>query len=221
LFADAIVGALRNRGKTVILVTHALHFLSQCDYIYTVDNGIISAQGKYADLVETNESFAKLMKDFGGETKHEEEVKEEEAAMAGAPILKGGVAEVKAKSEAIQRVGAGTGKLEGRLIVAEKRSTGSVSWKGKSSSGTYPVLTDSLKSSLWRISAGGTCLAHWPMVAHLHGHHAEQSDLQLVHARLVAGKVCRISYSLCCCTYGSEIVLGTGRTLSTRPYMHA
>ena len=37
LFADAIVGALRNNGKTVILVTHALHFLSQCDYVYTLE----------------------------------------------------------------------------------------------------------------------------------------------------------------------------------------
>ena len=37
LFADAILGALRNQGKTVILVTHALHFLSQCDYIYTLE----------------------------------------------------------------------------------------------------------------------------------------------------------------------------------------
>ena len=36
LFADAILGALRNRGKTVVLVTHALHFLSQCDYVYTI-----------------------------------------------------------------------------------------------------------------------------------------------------------------------------------------
>ena len=40
LFADAIIGALRNRGKTVILVTHALHFLSQCDYIYTLEASI-------------------------------------------------------------------------------------------------------------------------------------------------------------------------------------
>ena len=37
LFNDAIIGALRNSGKTVILVTHALHFLPQCDYIYTLD----------------------------------------------------------------------------------------------------------------------------------------------------------------------------------------
>ena len=36
LFSDAIIGALRDRGKTVILVTHALHFMSQCDYIYTL-----------------------------------------------------------------------------------------------------------------------------------------------------------------------------------------
>ena len=39
LFAEAIVGALRNNGKTVVLVTHALHFLSQCDYIYTLHVG--------------------------------------------------------------------------------------------------------------------------------------------------------------------------------------
>ena len=41
LFANAIVGALRNQGKTVILVTHALHFMSQCDYIYTISVSIL------------------------------------------------------------------------------------------------------------------------------------------------------------------------------------
>nr|CAD98883.1 ABC protein [Phanerodontia chrysosporium] len=129
LFNDAIIGALRNRGKTVILVTHALHFLSQCDYIYTIDNGYISAQGKYYDLLEHDVTFAKLMKEFGGEDKHEEEVEAEEAAMAQVPASNPDVEEAKLKSEDIERKGAGTGKLEGRLIVAEKRSTGSVSWK--------------------------------------------------------------------------------------------
>ncbi|GJE88588.1 ABC transporter C family protein [Phanerochaete sordida] len=129
LFNDAIVGSLRNRGKTVILVTHALHFLSQCDYIYTIDNGTIAAQGKYNDLVENDVTFAKLMKEFGGEDKHEEEVEAEEAAVAQEKVVSIGVEEAKLKSEALERVGAGTGKLEGRLIVAEKRSTGSVSWK--------------------------------------------------------------------------------------------
>ena len=132
LFTNAILGALRDRGKTVILVTHALHFLSQCDYVYTIDNGRISAQGKYDDLMEHNEYFAKLMTEFGGEEKHEEEVEEEEAAMDQAAPAQVTVEEAKSKSESNQkRLGAGSGKLEGRLIVSEKRTTGSVGWNGK------------------------------------------------------------------------------------------
>ncbi|KAG1888473.1 P-loop containing nucleoside triphosphate hydrolase protein, partial [Suillus fuscotomentosus] len=50
LFQDAIVGALRNRGVTVILVTHVIHFLSQVDYIYTL-NGVFMVSGTYEDLV--------------------------------------------------------------------------------------------------------------------------------------------------------------------------
>ncbi|KAI0342890.1 ABC protein [Trametopsis cervina] len=130
LFSDAILGALRNRGKTVILVTHALHFLSQCDYVYTLDNGRIAAQGKYEDLMDNNEAFAKLMKEFGGEERHEEEVEEEEEAMEQKAPIKANVEDAKMKSEnQRKRLGAGSGKLEGRLIVAEKRTTGSVSWK--------------------------------------------------------------------------------------------
>lgn len=132
LFSDAILGALRNRGKTVILVTHALHFLSQCDYVYTLDNGRIAAQGKYEDLMANTDAFARLMKEFGGEEKHEEEVEEEEVAMAGTTPAQADVSDAKMKSEAKQkRLGAGSGKLEGRLIVAEKRTTGSVSWGGR------------------------------------------------------------------------------------------
>lgn len=81
--------------------------------------------------METNQSFAKLMKEFGGENRHEEEVEAEEAAMDSVPVQKADIIEAKQKSAAVQRVGAGTGKLEGRLIVAEKRSTGSVDWKGE------------------------------------------------------------------------------------------
>lgn len=125
------MGALRNRGKTVILVTHALHFLSQCDYVYTVDNGRITAQGKYEDLLADDDTFARLMKQFGGEGKHEEEVEKEEVAMEGKLPPQADVADAKMKSQSDQnRLGAGSGKLEGRLIVAEKRTTGSVSWKG-------------------------------------------------------------------------------------------
>ncbi|KAI0711948.1 P-loop containing nucleoside triphosphate hydrolase protein [Cerioporus squamosus] len=128
LFADAIVGALRNRGKTVLLVTHALHFLSQCDYVYTLENGRIAEQGTYVDLMTNGKEFARLMQEFGGSTQEEEDETEEdiaEAAKRQAPAID----EAKEKSDSIQRKGAGTGKLEGRLIVREKRTTGSVSWR--------------------------------------------------------------------------------------------
>ena len=83
LFTDAIVGALRNQGKTVILVTHALHFLSQCDYVYSLENGYIAAQGKHQDLINENESFARLIAEFGGAEKHEEEEEDDERAVGG------------------------------------------------------------------------------------------------------------------------------------------
>ncbi|TFK93972.1 ABC protein [Polyporus arcularius HHB13444] len=130
LFADAIVGALRNRGKTVLLVTHALHFLSQCDYVYTLQNGRIAEQGTYADLVANGKEFARLMQEFGGQTEEEEAEAEAEEDIAAATKQQApGIDDAKNKSDAIQRKGAGTGKLEGRLIVREKRTTGSVSWK--------------------------------------------------------------------------------------------
>jgi ATP-binding cassette subfamily C (CFTR/MRP) protein 1 len=135
LFADAIIGALRNRGKAVILVTHALHFLSQCDYIYTLGYGHIIEQGTYDELVAAKGEFARLDKEFGGAAA-QEETKQEEAE-EGEGVDHDAVIEVaradleKIKGESRRRAGAGTGKLEGRLIVSEKRTTGSVGWKGK------------------------------------------------------------------------------------------
>ncbi|KAI0833290.1 ABC protein [Trametes gibbosa] len=131
LFSDAILGALRNQGKTVILVTHALHFLSQCDHIYTLANGRIAEQGTYAELMSHGKEFARLMQEFGGKTEEEEEeaAVEEDVVVATAQASPAAVDDAKIKSEAVQRKGAGTGKLEGRLIVREKRTTGSVSWR--------------------------------------------------------------------------------------------
>ncbi|KAF9237594.1 ABC protein [Melanogaster broomeanus] len=51
LFEEAIIGTLRNRCVTVILVTHAIHFLPQVDYIYTMNNGGITESGTYAELI--------------------------------------------------------------------------------------------------------------------------------------------------------------------------
>jgi ABC-type multidrug transport system fused ATPase/permease subunit len=67
LFNDAILG-LKRAGKTVILVTHGLHFLSQVDYIYSLDAGRFVQQGTYAELMAAEGGFKTLMGDFGGAT---------------------------------------------------------------------------------------------------------------------------------------------------------
>ncbi|TCD60600.1 hypothetical protein EIP91_009818 [Steccherinum ochraceum] len=132
LFADAIIGALKNRGKTVILVTHALHFLSQVDYIYTLHNGRIADQGSYVDLINKQGEFARLIQEFGGRAEEEREERDEveEGAIEEEGVMKGESAKVlkeaMKKAEDAVKSGSGTGKLEGRLIKAERRTTGSV-----------------------------------------------------------------------------------------------
>ncbi|CAL1716557.1 unnamed protein product [Somion occarium] len=64
-------------GKTRILVTHALHFLPQVDYIYTVLDGKIAERGTYQELITNEGAFARFIREFG--SKEEKEDKEEEA----------------------------------------------------------------------------------------------------------------------------------------------
>jgi ATP-binding cassette subfamily C (CFTR/MRP) protein 1 len=124
LFADAIIGALRDRGKAVLLVTHALHFLSQCDTVYTLAGGRIAERGMYAALAAAGGEFARLDAEFGGAAAQEGEDGEE--GRKEVEVAKGDAGKVKEESR--RRAGAGTGKLEGRLIINEKRTTGSVGW---------------------------------------------------------------------------------------------
>ncbi|GAA6008882.1 hypothetical protein JCM11491_003817 [Sporobolomyces phaffii] len=81
LFDEAICGALAS--KTRLLVTHALHFLPRCDYIICLENGRITQEGTYSELVADKDgAFAALMDEFGGdleEKKEEQDEKEEEA----------------------------------------------------------------------------------------------------------------------------------------------
>ena len=67
-----------SEGRTKILVTHALHFLPQVDYIYTIADGQIMERGTYAELMENDGVFSKFVKEFG--SKQEEEEKTDEIA---------------------------------------------------------------------------------------------------------------------------------------------
>lgn len=138
LFENAIIGSLKDKGKTILLVTHALHLISRVDYIYTISNGQVAEQGTYVDLMSKDGPFARLMNEFGGEQDekedgaNEEETQDEDAKAQAkrdeAAQADGGKGRFLA-SKAIGKA-AGTGKIEGRLIRSEKRTVGSLSREG-------------------------------------------------------------------------------------------
>jgi ATP-binding cassette subfamily C (CFTR/MRP) protein 1 len=125
LFEEAIL-ALKANGKTVVLVTHALHMLSkQVDYIYSMDGGKFVEQGTYNELMRANGAFKKLVQEYGGQREEQWEEDEIEAEKALEVVTKPAV-NLKITKKMMGSA-AGTGKLEGRLMKGEVRKTGSVS----------------------------------------------------------------------------------------------
>ncbi|KAJ3368154.1 hypothetical protein HDU91_000820 [Kappamyces sp. JEL0680] len=62
VFDEAIKKYLKT--KTVVLVTHQLHFLPEMDYIIVLDKGTLAEQGTYKELMEKGAVLARLMKDY-------------------------------------------------------------------------------------------------------------------------------------------------------------
>lgn len=94
--------------KTRILVTHALHFLPQVDYIYVISDGRIAEQGSYTELMNSGKEFAHFYNEF---VSQDQEEKEEEAIADGP------------KETGDRNAIAGKG-----LMQAEERNTGAISW---------------------------------------------------------------------------------------------
>ncbi|KAG8987811.1 hypothetical protein FRB90_003131 [Tulasnella sp. 427] len=134
LFNNAIIGSLKNRGKTVILVTHALHFLHHVDYIYNIVDGVIVEQGTYDELSNNGQAFSRLLQEFSGKQQKQDEEIEDDKVETVKRDQKQVLNEVRQKLD-LKNLGkaAGTGKVEGRLLKAEKRSTGSIDKKGEQS----------------------------------------------------------------------------------------
>ncbi|KAJ3572547.1 hypothetical protein NP233_g3005 [Leucocoprinus birnbaumii] len=128
LFHNAILSSVRTGGKTVLLVTHALHFISYCDEVYMLDNGTIKEHGTYTELEHQEGEVARLVAEFGGAVDSESE-----SDRSSETIRDDSIDTEKQRSKERTQGAAGTGRLEGRLIVKEKRTTGSVSrgvyWK--------------------------------------------------------------------------------------------
>lgn len=54
-------GRLANEKATRVLVTHQIHFLTEADWIVIIENGRVSRQGTYSDLMSSELDFAKLL----------------------------------------------------------------------------------------------------------------------------------------------------------------
>ncbi|KAI0714464.1 P-loop containing nucleoside triphosphate hydrolase protein [Cerioporus squamosus] len=118
VFQNVFLGAASD--KTRILVTHALHFLPQVDYIYTMVDGRISEHGTYPDLMAANGDFAKFVNEFG--SKESELEKEEEAVEDDDDDVEG-----KEKSAAMEVEKRKKRSQGAALMQTEERNTGAVS----------------------------------------------------------------------------------------------
>lgn len=123
LFEHAIKGSLA--GKTRLLVTHALHFLPEVDYIYCIEEGQILEHGTYSDLMSKKGAVCRLLEEFGGgaEEKREVDEEKEEAAIDEA---------VEEDLHANERKAVVVKKPAAALMQQEERATGAITWAGPS-----------------------------------------------------------------------------------------
>ena len=98
--------------RTRILVTHALHVLDKTDYIYVMEDGVITEEGTYSDLIHDSVVFARLMDEYGN-LKQEKEI-------LGSKRGKG--------AEAGDEKDPADLKDGGALMSVEERATGAVGW---------------------------------------------------------------------------------------------
>ncbi|KAG6817159.1 hypothetical protein H0H87_012120 [Tephrocybe sp. NHM501043] len=140
-------------GKTRVLVTHALHFLPQVDYIYTVADGRIAERGTYSELMHGHGEFAKFVTEFGSKAEEEEGKKEgKEDAIAAADTEKDG-------KKAPTKTTPGTA-----LMQVEERNTGAISWdvyKEYSRAGNGKVVLPLLFLSLVLIQGATVMSSYW------------------------------------------------------------
>ncbi|KAK7049860.1 hypothetical protein VNI00_005290 [Paramarasmius palmivorus] len=96
--------------RTRILVTHALHVLDKTDYIYVMEDGRISEEGTYQDLMQNGPIFSRLISEYGQQNMDAGRGRKEQITTDAAD-----------KDDGIS-------KARDALMQAEERSTGAVTW---------------------------------------------------------------------------------------------
>ncbi|KAF5382133.1 hypothetical protein D9615_004305 [Tricholomella constricta] len=146
-------------GKTRILVTHALHFLPQVDYIYTIVEGRIAERGTYTELMSGHGEFAKFVTEFGAKEEEEEVEAEKEEDEIEAVATAGGK-ETEPKGEGpIKKATMGAA-----LMQVEERNTGAIAWdvyKEYSRAGKGKVVLPLLFFSLVLIQGATVMASYW------------------------------------------------------------
>jgi ABC-type Fe3+/spermidine/putrescine transport system ATPase subunit len=121
-------------GKTRILVTHALHFLPQVDYVYVISDGRIAEQGTYAELMARGGEFSVFINEFGSAEEQERKADRDDsdevvidssgvAAEGGKIHSAAGLTEKKEKLDMTKNATAGAA-----LMQTEEMNTGAIEW---------------------------------------------------------------------------------------------
>lgn len=123
VFDKCIKGELR--GKTRVLVTNQLHFLSQVDRIILVHEGMVKEEGTFEELSSNGILFPKLMENAGKMEEYEEQKEEDDIdyKTSSKPIPNGDV------NDFLKNANHTNKRKEGKsvLIKQEERETGVVS----------------------------------------------------------------------------------------------
>ncbi|XP_070021229.1 ABC transporter C family member 2-like [Nicotiana sylvestris] len=124
VFERCIKGELK--GKTRVLVTNQLHFLSQVDRIILVHDGMVKEEGTFEYLSNNGVLFQKLMENAGKmeEYTEEKENNDNDNDKSSKPVANG---ETNGVSKKVGKDSKKGGKSV--LIKQEERETGVVSWK--------------------------------------------------------------------------------------------
>uniref|UniRef100_A0A8H7Y0W3 ABC transporter n=1 Tax=Psilocybe cubensis TaxID=181762 RepID=A0A8H7Y0W3_PSICU len=153
--------------KTRILVTHALHFLPQVDYVYVIADGTIAEQGTYAELIARKGAFSAFIAEFGAAEEDEEKEQEDEEvaideASSASTKVKEGAAKSKKEKEGLDKVKSSVGGAA--LMQTEERNTGAISWdiyKDYMKAGRGSVVVPSLLLSLALLQGATVMSSYW------------------------------------------------------------
>ena len=69
IFDNLLVGSLKKKGKTVLMVTHLLQYLPEADYILFLEEGRVTGEGDFSTLVKNNKKFSDFVMQEKGEFK--------------------------------------------------------------------------------------------------------------------------------------------------------